>query len=40
MEDDDYKRYVCVEPGHVWGSRTVAKGDWLVLKQEMEVEEK
>ena len=40
MEDDDYKRYVCVEPGHVWGTRTVAKDEWLMLKQVMEVEEK
>ena len=40
MEDEDYKQYVCVEPGHVWGNRTVEKGEWLMLKQVMEVKEK
>lgn len=40
MEDEDYKRYVCVEPGLVWGYRTVEAKGWLCLQQTMEVEEK
>ena len=33
MEDEDYKRYVCVEPGCVNGMTTVEAKKELVLKQ-------
>lgn len=39
MEDEDYKKYVCVEPGYVREYKKVdAKGS-LSLKQEMVVSE-
>ena len=39
MEDDDYKKYVCVEPGCVCGVRNVGAKEVLSLKQEMKVSE-
>ena len=32
MEDEDYKRYVCVEPGSVWGTRSVKGTTFVSLK--------
>ena len=39
MEDEDYKRYVCVEPGCVNGMTTVEAKKELVLKQTIVVVE-
>ena len=39
MEDEDYKRYVCVEPGCVDGVTTVEVQKELTLKQTIMVEE-
>ena len=39
MEDEDYKRYVCVEPGCVNGLTTVEAKKELVLKQTIVVVE-
>ena len=39
MEDDDYKRYVCVEPGCVNGFKTVEAHQTLGLKQTIHVTE-
>lgn len=39
MEDEDYKRYVCVEPGCVNGMTTVEAQKELLLKQTIVVEE-
>lgn len=39
MEDEDYKRYVCVEPGCVRDYKTIEAGCSLSLKQEMKVME-
>lgn len=40
MEDDDYKKYVCVEPGFVRSHRAVNAHHQLSLKQTMTVTEK
>lgn len=39
MEDEDYKRYVCVEPGCVRDYKRVEPKHTLSLKQEMNVRE-
>ena len=39
MEDEDYKKYVCVEPGCVCGVRNMKAKETLSLKQVMEVSE-
>ena len=39
MEDEDYKRYVCVEPGSVWGTRSVKGNSFVTLKQCIQVQE-
>ena len=40
MEDEDYKKYVCVEPGFVRNHRTVKPNHQFLLKQTITVEEK
>ena len=39
MEDEDYKRYVCVEPGSVWGTHPVKGMTFVNLIQCIKVEE-
>lgn len=36
MQDDDYKRMVCVEPGHVAGWRTLGAGERWAVAQALE----
>ena len=40
MEDEDYKKYVCVEPGFVRSHRAVKPHHQFALKQRITVEEK
>lgn len=39
MPDEDYKIYVCVEPGSVWGKQSVASSSVMALSQLIKVDE-